>query len=365
MPDIADDRAAYLEAVRRAEEAVGISRDTEGNEVYADGETPVATPELEGAVPVQASDQPLTPEPVQLPEEPAADTSEQQQEAEPAVEPTAEDLKAQLAAAEARIEEQKTMIGRQSAEVGETREQIAELKAQIAAVQAAQATPVAPVVPITQELIDSDPAAAVQAAFRQQDEPALQRAFAAWKDPMHINGDPFAAAAWLNDRRLEQQRVEFEARQAELEKKIAATAAPLAHSEEQRQWAQAFDEVKATRPDFLENAERLLTEVAPQYPSFLPALQNGDAKAKAEALTALYALDKMGNPQAVQAQLAEAAQEAAAEAAAALAAAGSVTGQTTAGQPAEQMTEDEKEKEQYIARQRSKPSLSKGWTGRS
>jgi hypothetical protein len=36
-----------------------------------------------------------------------------------------------------------------------------------------------------------------------------------------------------------------------------------------------------------------------------------------------------------------------------------------AGQPAESKTQEELEQESYISRQRSKPSLSKGWTGRS
>jgi len=349
--------------MRRAEEASGISRDAEGNEVYVEEETPVATPELEGAVPVQASDQPLEPEPAT-----EADTSVEEQPAEPAAEPTVEELKAELAAAQVRIEEQKTMIGRQSAEVGTTREEIAALKAQLEArldamQSSAAAAPVAPAIPITQDLIDNNPALAVQAAFEQKNEHALQMAFEAWRDPLNPNGDPFAAATWLNDRKLEQQQAAFEAKIAEQEKRLEKVTAPLAESHEQREWGLAFDEVKSTRPDFLENAERLLTEVAPQYPAIADQLSTGDHTVKAQALAALYALDKMGNPKAVQAQLEEAAQEAAAEAAAARAAAG-VTTQSTAGQSSESKTPEELEQESYIARQRSKPSLSRGWTGR-
>lgn len=354
-----DDASAYRDAMRRAEEASGMAPD--GTFIVSE-ETPDEQ-ELAGAVPVQASDQPLTPEPAQNLDEDVADTSEQQQVA-PAVEPTADDLKAQLAAAEARIEEQKTMIGRQSTEVSETRQAIADLKAQIAAVQALQATPVAPAtIQITQELIDTNPAAAVQAAFAQRNEQALQIAFEAWKDP--ISGDPFAAAAWLNDRKLEQQQAAFDAKLAETQKQFETVAAPIAQNEEHRQWALAFEKARATQPDLIDNAERLLTEVASQYGAFLPILSTGDADAKAEALLALYALDKMGNPQAVQAQLEEAAQEAATEAAAARAAASVVTGQSTAGQPSEQKTPEELEQERYFARQQSKPSLSRGWTGRS
>ena len=198
MPDIADDHAAFQEAMRRAEEASGITRDDSGNEVYAEVETPVVTPELEGAVPVQASDQPLTTEPAS-----EAATSEQEP-VEPAAEPTVEELKAELASAQARIEEQKTMIGRQSAEVGTTREEIAELKARIDAVTSAPqpAVQAAPAIAITQDLIDNNPALAVQAAFDQKNEAALQLAFEAWRDPLNPTGDPFAAATWLNDRKL-------------------------------------------------------------------------------------------------------------------------------------------------------------------
>ena len=362
MPDIADDRAAYLEAMRRAEAASGIERDAEGNEIngieaFMRGETPVATPELEGAVPVSASDQPLTPEP----ETPVVeDTSEQQPEAL-AAELSVDDLRQRLATAEALLAEKDFFIGRQSGEVGELRQAITEMQQQLASVQTQPVAPQVPLAPVTQADIDNDPAEAAQRALKLRDESALHRAFEVWKEI-----DPFTAATWLADRKLEQQRAEFDAQLAETKQQIETATAPLAESAaesaNQRQWAEAFNEVKATRPDFMENAERILSEVAPKYPDFTEMLANGDAKAKAAALSALYALDKMGDPQAVQAQLAEAAHEAAAEAAAARAAAGVVTGQSTAGQPTEQKTQEELEQEAYAARQRSKPSLARGFT---
>jgi chromosome segregation ATPase len=369
MPDIADDRAAFREAMARAEAASGIERDAAGNEIngieaIVRGETPVAIPELEGAVPVQASDQPLTTEPV-APEAPGTPVQQQEAPAPPAEPLTVEQLQQQLAAAQARLEEKDSFIGRQSGEVGELRQAVTEMQERLSTVQAQQ-VPQAPAqtIQITQELIDNDPATAVQAAFAQQDEQALQYAFAAWRE---VDGD--LANAWLTDRKLEQQQKAFDAKLAEVQAKVDATTAPLAQSAaeaaNQQQWTAAFDEVKATRPDFLENAERLLTEVAPQYPDIANVLAAGDAKAKAQALSALYALDKMGNPQAVQAQLQEAANEAVTEAAAARAAAGVVTGQTTAGQPSDTKTPEELEQKAYITRMQNKASLSRGWTGRS
>lgn len=354
MPDIADQHSAFREAMARAEAASGIERDAEGNEIngiesIVSGKTPDVLVELEGAVPVAASDQTLTTEPVETA------TSEEQQVV--TATPTVEELIAEREKLLAQVEEQKAMIGRQSSEVGEVRQEIAALREQVT-----QAQPVttAPAIPITQELIETNPAAAVQEAFRQRNEPALQLAFEAWKEV-----DPFTAATWLADRKLEQQNAAFEARLAQQEEAIGRAAANAAKTTESQQWKEAFDEVKATRPDFMENAERLLSEVAPQYPDIANVLATGDGKAKAQALSALYALDKMGNPAAVQQQLAEAAQEAEAEAAAARAAAGAVTGQTTAGQPVVQQTAEELERDAYLQRQKGKPSLARGWTGRS
>jgi len=365
MPDPADDRAAYLEAMRRAEVASGIERDAEGNELngieaFARGETPDAIPELEGAVPVQASDQPLEPEPeateLAVAEQVAEDTSEQTQQEAPVVEPSIEDLRQQLAAAQARLEEKDSFIGRQSSEVGELRQAITEMQQNLAAKE----TATAPTVAITQELIDTNPALATQTALAQKNQAALEIAFEAWKDE-----DPFAAATWLNDQKLAAKEAEFNARLAEVKTEVETAKAPLAETKAQQQWAEAFNIAKAGRPDFIENAERLLTEVAPQFPDLAELLQNGDAKAKATALTSLYALDKMGNPQAVQAQLAEQTAEAAQEAAETLRAAQAVSGQTTAGQPAVEKTDEQLEQEQYAVRRERKPSLSRGWTGRS
>jgi len=350
------DAAAYRDALRRAE-AQAVEVDALGNEV-SNGETPAAIPELEGAVPVQASDQPLETEPEAPVEQVAEDTSETQQQEAPVVEPTVEDLRQQLAAAQARLEEKDSFIGRQSSEVGELRQAITDLQQRITTVQ--QQEPASPAMAITQDLIDTNPALATQAAFAQGNQQVLGVAFQAWQDE-----DPGVANAWLYDRKLEAKEAEFNAKLAEVEKRIETVAAPLAETRANQQWKEAYNIAKVGRPDLLDNAERLLTEVSREYPEFFDLLQNGDAKTKATALTALYALDKMGNPQAVQAQLAEQTAEAAQEAAAALRAAQAVSGQTTAGQPAVEKTDEQLEQESYVARMGSKPSLSRGWTGRS
>jgi chromosome segregation ATPase len=365
MPDIADDRAAYLEAMRRAEAASGIERDAEGNETngieaIVRGETPVATPELQGAVPVQASDQSLATEPAVTPPVVAADTSEQQQEA-PAEPLTVDQLQERLADAEARLAEKDSFIGRQSGEVGELRRVVDELSARVGQAQAQPAAVAEVHVPITQELIDADPARATALALKQKDEHTLAIAFEAWRDE-----DPFTAATWLSDRRLEQQQAVFDAKLAEVDQKIQTVAAPLEASATQNAWNNAFHAVEQARPGFLQQAERLLSEVAPKFPHIVSVLSSGDAAAKSEVLTALYDLDRVSNPEQVKQELEQQAQEATAEAAAARAAASVVTGQTTAGQgSAAEKTAEEQEADAYMTRQRSKPSLSRGWTGRS
>lgn len=345
MPDIADDRAAFREAMRRAEENA-LHTDANGDPVPR--ETPDATPELEGAVPVQASDQPLTPEPVA---EEVADTSEQQQVVVP--ETPAFDPQEKIAELEARLAEKDSFIGRQSTEIGDLRTAVEEIRQQTA-------TPQQPVIAIDQNMIDTDPEQATLLAFSQGNQVALERAFSLWKEI-----DPFTAGQWLTDRRLEDHERKVEAKIAETQKTVDERTAPLAVEAESRAWAQAFDLAKSGRDDFLDNAARLLEEVAPLHPAFLVPLQSSDPKEKADALIALYAIDKLGNPEALTTQLNAAAAEAAAENAAAVAQAGVVSSQSTAGQPSVEQTVEQLEAEAYKSRLNSKPSLAKGWTGRS
>lgn len=361
---IVDDAAAYREAIRRAEEGAEV---TDSNGDVVEQETPDALAELAEAVPVQASDQPLDTEPADSPEEQpeeVADTSEQQQEEQETLlagkYKTLEDLE------RAHLELQQKLgdPNRLDLENRRLQEKLDELSSKIDAAQAQPVAPQAPAVQITQDLIDADPQRATVLAFEQGNQAALQIAFEQWKEY-----DPFTASQWLTDQRLAEQRRDLEAKLAEATKAVEEKTAPLAQQQAEQQqtiaWAQAFDVAKSGRPDFIENAERLLSEVAPQHPSYLPLLQSSDPQVKADALVALYAIDKIGNPEKVAAQLGERAKEAAHADAAALAAGSVVSGQTTAGQPAAELSYEEQEQQSYIARRGTKPSLSRGWTGRS
>lgn len=353
MPDlVADQRAAFREAMARAEEKSGIVRDdngveTNGIESILRGETPDVQVELQQDASAQ-----LDPDPAA-----SADTSGQEVGA---AEPTVAELQAQLAAAEARLAEKDSFIGRQSSEVGELRHAVDEMRSQLATVAA---QPVRSATPITQELIDERPDLATQAAYEQRDERTLQVAFDAWK---MVDSD--TAHAWLFDRKLEVHKKEFEDRLAEERKLREEASAPIMQrteqAEEERAWFTAFDEVRKTHPDFMDSATRLLQEVAPQHEYLLPGLQSPDAATKANALKALYAVDKMSDPESLRKQLEDAAKEAAAESDAARAAAGVVTGQNSSGESTETKTTEELEAEAYIQRQKAKPSLARGWTGR-
>lgn len=372
MPDIADDRAAFREAMARAEAASGIERDADGNETNGieailSGKTSDAN-ELKGAVPVAASEQPL----VSGETAPVVDTSSEEQAATPPQ--TVEELIAEREKLIAQVEEQKLMIGRQSTEVGESRERMAVIEAELAGIRAAQAVePAAPAIQITPELIETNPALAAQAAFEQKNQSVLEAAWNAWD----AEGDG-SAKLWLAERRAEQREAELRAEIAATREKIEQIEAPLAkqtaEATEQAQWREAFDTVREKHPDVFQPdadgksiAESLILAAGtkPEYGAFREMLQTGDGPTKAAALSALYALERIGDPQGIATQLAEAAREAEVEAAAARVAAGAVTGQTTSGQPGEQKTEEEQEQEGYIRRQKDKPSLAKGWTGRS
>lgn len=385
MPDIAEGRSAVREATRRAEEAAGIFRDDQGNETYVDQTTPEATiPELEGAVPVAASDQPLDVEPV-----PADISTEQQVTPEPAPEVPQEpqsvaELQAEIIRLNEQLETSKSFIGRQSTDVGELRAEVDALRAQITTPQ--PVTPLAPQMAVTQELIDNDPAAATALAFQQAkraaevnggvadpvSERTLRVAFDAWKAE-----DEFVAGQWLTDRRLEQQREEFDGKIAavrgEVEQATAPIVASAAANAEQASWGAAFLEMQKAYPDFLEvdaatgktTALRLLEEVAPQFPTLARLIAEGDVAAKVEGLTLLYDKGKLGNPAQMAAELQSAADEAAASAERARAAAASVNGQDNAGQNSTvELTEEQAEIERYKARYSGGVSLARGWTGR-
>jgi hypothetical protein len=370
MPDIAEGRTAVREAMRRAEEAAGIYRDASGNETYdAPEATPVTLPELEGAVPVAASDQPLPVEPVAEAATPAEEATQEPQEPETPEPPASlgvEELQAEVTRLQEQLANKDSFIGRQSTDVGELRAELEALRAQVTTATTPQ--PVAPPqLIITQQLIEEDPAKATMLAFEQNNGQALAVAFEAWKEE-----DPFTAASWRADRLIEKQQADFQKELQAVRGEVEQVKAPQAAAAERNAWSDAFLEMQKSYPDFLEaddagrtNAQRLLEEVAPKFPTIAKLIADGDVAAKVEGLTLLYDKGKLGDPAGVAAELQTAAEEAAASAAAARTAAATVNGQSSAGQGSTvELTEEEAEAKRYIDRMSGKASLERGWTGR-
>lgn len=347
MPDPAEQRAAYKEALARAEAAA----------VEYTEETP-AIPE--DAVPVVASDQ--IPEVVETPaEEVVAEETSTEPEA---VVQTEAELRAELEALRERLAEKDTFIGRQSSEVGELREAINALTQRMDTPPQIQVQPQH--VAVTQDLIDTDPAYATIKAYEQKDERALQAAYAAWEF-----AEPAKAAVWLAEERFKERenalRAELEATRSQVQTIAASSQEAAQKTEADRQWKDAFTVVGKEHPGFLENAERILSEVAPRFPHLVETLASGDATVKAEVLTALYVIDRQNNtdPETVRQQLEEAAAEASAEAQATRAAAAGVVTQATAGQANQEKSWEEQEQDRYKQRLASGVDIRRNWTGRS
>jgi len=160
-------------------------------------------------------------------------------------------------------------------------------------------------------------------------------------------------------------RAELEATRAEIAQVKEPIAQQSAQAADRDAWTDAFTQMRTAHPEFLDVAEKLLTEVAPQYPKTAQRIADGDTADKVEGLTLLYNAYRSSNPDAVRAELEQAAAAAAAEAAANAGGAAVVSGQTTAGQGSEvTKTPEQLEQERYRARQDAKASLDRGWTGR-
>ncbi len=317
MSDPADRRAAYKEALARAE-AAAVSGETPQTLTISTGteEPPAVLTELE---PPAETQQP----PVVEPAEPA-ETSTEEATAAAAEAARIAELERQLAERDARIAEQQSMIGRQSTEVGELRSVVDEIRARMQ-------QPAPPAVPITQDMIEDNPAGATMLAFQQQNEQALSIAFEAWKQE-----DPVTAAQWYADRRIEAMEAQMTQRLEAMRGEMQTVAAPAQEAVErdrqQATWREAFALVEAEAPGFTQDAVRLLEEVAPQFPQLAATIANGDAATKAEGLNLLAAFDqgRKQDPAAV-AQAAADEARAAAEAAALARAGASVVSQETAG----------------------------------
>lgn len=337
MPDrFADDNAAYREALNRAYE------NAEVEEVPT--ETPAEVAPVEPLIETESSEAPVVEETEPTPQTlltgnvTEADTSEET----PAEKLLAGKYKSPEELERAYLEAQ-SVIGRRDTEKDALRESIDQLREQMA-------KPVEqPHVAVTTDEILEDPAAATVRAFAQKDERALDRAYRAWQEE-----DSTAAALWLSETRASQREAALRSEIAAVRGEVQTLSVPQQEAAQREEWNTAFSIVLAKSPDFGEHAARILEEVAPQYPNILGALSSGDAKAKAEILTALYAIDRAQteDPAKLRETLNEEAREAAEEARQAREGAKVLTQATTGGDAPEQSPEEleaERTKQRYAA----------------
>jgi hypothetical protein len=348
----ADTNAAYREALARAEAgAVEVPGETTVETVLAelDGAVPVVEEHVEQAEPVVETDNSeVVPEVPVTPAEAVEGAAVEKLLAGNFK--TAEEL-------ERAYVELRALEGRRGQETGELRKAVDELRTQLATPAPQQA----PLVDISEDLIMRDPARATMLAFNQKDETGLSLAFEAWRME-----DPFSSGQWLSERRAEQREEAHKAELDSIRSEVTKLSVPQAEAAQREEWNQAFSIVSAKSPDFSTHAARILEEVAPQYPNILGALSSGDAKAKAEILTALYAIDRAQteDPAKLRETLNEEARQAAEEVRQAKDGA-KVLSQVTTGGDAPEQSWEEAEAARFNARNKQKQtSFERNWTGR-
>lgn len=184
-------------------------------------------------------------------------------------------VKALKAAAEAQAH-----IGSLNNELGQLRP----LRDQLDQIQARLDQPVTSSTQITAELIESNPAAATQLAYEQQNPVALQAAFEEWEEQQ-----PARAAAWWANTKIEENNRQWQERVSQLEQRID----PLAARDENTAFAQVVSEITTADPGALDRirdgAATLPQDVAG---ALYFALEHGAPEQKIGAFKALNDLTR-------------------------------------------------------------------------
>lgn len=165
------------------------------------------------------------------------------------------------------------LLGRQGNEIGLLRQQIQQL--QQGQMQQPQQQPMM----VTQEMLEENPGAVAVAAYNRQDWNTFRAAFEAWKDP--DIGDPFEAAMWASDLKLQQA--------------MQQVAGPVQHVA-QNQHAQAeqaeFLSLAQKYPD-LGQYEEIMNQVIEARPSLKVAIERAsDPRIVAAAIEDAYWIAK-------------------------------------------------------------------------
>lgn len=244
-----------------------------------------------------ATEAPAPAEPVAEPEattETPAEPEAAEQPAEPAAEAppeTAAQIEEKLLAGKYKTPDElerayielHQLHGRTSQEVGELRQAVQQLAENV------NQPPQAPPVQVTSDLIEANPAYAAQMAYDQDNGPAFQAAFEAWKEL-----DPTTAAVWAAGKQAEEREAEIRRAYDERIAKLETSFQPVADT------AQATEagRLAAARADQLPGLAEFITDtptvsqLANEFPDEAQLILSGSPDQKVRAFEKLFLIHR-------------------------------------------------------------------------
>ncbi len=181
-------------------------------------------------------------------------------------------------------QELQSLAGRQGSEVAELRQAF---EARLSQIDERLATPVAPPVQITSDLIETNPAYAAQLAYEQDNGTAFQIAFQAWKEE-----DPFSASTWASGKQTETQLAEIRAEYETKLNGLQSQLTPVAQSAQVQQVNSLIGQAEAQTPGlsaFI--ASDKVAAVAQEFPEEAQLLISGTPDQKVRSLQKLFLID--------------------------------------------------------------------------
>lgn len=181
--------------------------------------------------------------------------------------------------------EAQSLIGRKGAEAAEATAELAAVRAELLEIKQGQDTMMSrlsqPVIPITADLIEQDPATAAQQAVAQDNVQALEAAIQAWSvGTDFVDANPAAARLFLEKLALEAEVSEMRSAST------AVQADPL-----QAQIDAEVAKVVAKHPD-LEQHMSAIADEAKAHPLLARAMETGTPVERAQALETLTVIAK-------------------------------------------------------------------------
>lgn len=167
--------------------------------------------------------------------------------------------------------------GRQSSELNELRQALEE---RLTSFEQQVQRPVTPLTPVTQDLIDSNPAAATELAYQQGNQASLAAAFEAWEEMQ-----PARAAAWVAEKKMEALNQEWSERYSQLEQKLT----PVQQQAQKNELAAGIGRLREQYPDlqeFVQTPE--FADLAEKIPLAKQALEAGDPEGVVSAVETVY-----------------------------------------------------------------------------